>query len=123
MPIQLPIINIRINEHLPKNKIYLIDMADNVVGIIEMEPKRVTTDIYISMGYYVEELLIDGTQHVIIRKATRKELVDGSIRHIAKTYNDIIRSETVPFKWNQPITGVPLTLERINQGFEKMKQS
>lgn len=73
MPIQLPIINIRINEYLLKNKIYLIDMADNVVGIIEMEPKRVTTDIYISMGYYIEELLVDGTQYVIIRKATQAD--------------------------------------------------
>ncbi len=32
-----------------------------------------TTDIYISNGYIIEELLRDGTQIVIIRKATTKD--------------------------------------------------
>lgn len=82
-----------------------------------------TTDIYISMGYYIEELLVDETQHVLIRKATPKELRDGSIRHIAKTWNDVVRSETVPFRWNQSVQGEPLTLERINKGFKNMIQS
>lgn len=42
--LKLPIINIRVNEHLPRDKMYLVDMADNVVGIIEMATPKELRD-------------------------------------------------------------------------------
>ena len=31
------------------------------------------TASYVSLGYYIEELLVNGVQHVIIRRATQRQ--------------------------------------------------